>query len=73
VSAGELAAMKDIERVLGYPLARISLPEYDYDGGSQPVGDEAEGRGQPRWWSHGLEADAADLSPEELAKLMRVG
>ncbi|HSJ06182.1 MAG TPA: DEAD/DEAH box helicase [Longimicrobiales bacterium] len=72
VSAGELAAMKDIERVLGYPLPRISLPEFDYEGGAKPVESKpaaAVNRGGGRLGSK----RAADLSPEELAKLLRVG
>jgi hypothetical protein len=62
--------MKDIERVLGYPLPRISLPDYDYEGGAscrtrsrRPVVNRGGGR----------MGRAADLSPEELANLLRVG
>jgi ATP-dependent RNA helicase RhlE len=72
VSAGELAAMKDVERVLGYPLQRISLPEFDYEGGAKPVESKptaAVNRGGGRMGSK----RAADLSPEELANLLRVG
>jgi ATP-dependent RNA helicase RhlE len=72
VSAGELAAMKDIERVLGYPLVRISLPDYDYDGGSQPAEPKktvAVNRGGGRMGSK----RAQELSPEQLRDLLRVG
>jgi ATP-dependent RNA helicase RhlE len=72
VSAGELAAMKDIERVIGYPLPRISLPEFDYEGGAQ-LGETkvkaAVNRGGNRFGSK----RADQLSPEELKALLDVG
>ena len=40
MSGLELAALKDIERVIGYRIERVSLPEYDYAGA--PVSAEAE-------------------------------
>jgi ATP-dependent RNA helicase RhlE len=72
VSAGELAAMKDIERIIGYPLPRISLPDFDYEGGAQPVDARpkaAVNRGGGRMGSKRTQ----DLSPEQLQELMRVG
>jgi ATP-dependent RNA helicase RhlE len=72
VSAGELAAMKDVERVLGYPLPRISLPEYDYEGGSpaaEPKTKVVVNRGGGRMGTK----RTADLSPEQLQELMRMG
>jgi ATP-dependent RNA helicase RhlE len=69
VSAGELAAMKDIERIIGYPLGRISLPDYDYEGGGQ-LADKAPkavvNRGGGRMGSK----RAGDLSAEELKQLL---
>ncbi|CAN5802216.1 hypothetical protein BH23GEM9_BH23GEM9_16680 [soil metagenome] len=72
VSAGELAAMKDIERVIGYPLPRISLPDFDYEGGSQPTETRAKtvvNRGGGRMGSK----SADQLSPEELKQLLGTG
>jgi ATP-dependent RNA helicase RhlE len=72
VSAGELAPMKDIERVIGYPLPRISLPDYDYEGGAQPTETKPKAvanRGGGRMGSK----RAADLTPEELQALLNVG
>jgi hypothetical protein len=62
--------MKDIERVIGYPLERISLPEYDYAG--SPEAEKAKAvvnRGGGRMGSK----SASTLSPEQLKELMRVG
>ncbi|HEX6308727.1 MAG TPA: DEAD/DEAH box helicase [Longimicrobiales bacterium] len=73
MSGGELAAMKDIERVLGYRVVRISLPEYDYAG--SPTSPDAEkpkaavNRGGGRMGSK----SAQNLSPEQLKELLRVG
>jgi ATP-dependent RNA helicase RhlE len=72
VSAGELAPMKDIERILGYPLQRISLPDFDYEGGAQPAEEKVKAvvnRGGGRMGSK----RAADLSPEQLRELLDVG
>lgn len=73
MSGLELAALKDIERVIGYRIERISLPEYDYAG--SPVSAETEkakavvNRGGGRMGSK----SASNLSPEQLKELMRVG
>jgi ATP-dependent RNA helicase RhlE len=72
VSAGELAAMKDIERVIGYPLPRVSLPDYDYEGGAQLTESKprvSTNRGGGRLGSK----RAQDLSPEQLKELLDVG
>jgi ATP-dependent RNA helicase RhlE len=72
VSSGELAAMKDIERIIGYPLPRISLPDYDYEGGGQPTETKQKAvvnRGGGRMGSKRAE----DLTPEELQALLGVG
>ena len=72
MSGGELAAMKDIERVLGYQLERISLPEYDYEG--TPIGAESKpkvayNRGGGRMGTKRIDG----LTPEQLRELMKVG
>jgi len=73
MSGGELAAMKDIERVLGYRVERISLPDYDYAGAPATVEPDktkvAVNRGGGRMGSK----SAQTLSPEELKELLRVG
>jgi hypothetical protein len=69
VSAGELAAMKDIERIIGYPLGRISLPDYDYEGGGQLADKTPKAvvnRGGGRMGSK----RAGDLSAEQLKQLL---
>jgi ATP-dependent RNA helicase RhlE len=72
VSGGELAAMKDIERVIGYPLPRISLPDYDYEGGASLPESKPKAvvnRGGGRMGSK----SAAQLTPDELRALMGTG
>jgi ATP-dependent RNA helicase RhlE len=72
MSGGELAAMKDIERVLGYRVERISLPSYDYDGTPQALDSApkvAYNRGGGRMGSKRIE----ELTPEQLKELMKVG
>jgi ATP-dependent RNA helicase RhlE len=72
MSAAELAAVKDIERVLGTPLPRVSLPDYDYAGStvSEPARPAARvNRSGGRIGSRRTE----ELSPEELRALLRVG
>lgn len=73
MSGGELAAMKDIERVLGYKVERISLPEYDYAGApTSPESDKpkaAVNRGGGRMGSKRVD----ELTPEQLRDLMKVG
>jgi hypothetical protein len=73
MTAGEIAAVKDIDRVLGEPLPRISLPDYDYTGAAangEPVKPAVRvNRGGQRMGSR----STAKLSAEELEKLLKVG
>jgi ATP-dependent RNA helicase RhlE len=72
VSGIELAAMKDIERVIGYPLPRISLPDYDYEGGATLPDKKPKAvanRGGGRMGSK----SASNLTPEQLKELMGTG
>jgi len=72
MSGGELAAMKDIERVLGYRVERISLPEYDYEG--SPVTDDQKPKATANRGGGRLGSKRGqDLSPEELKALLQVG
>src|SRR5688572_74340 len=73
MSGGELAAVKDIERMLGCKLPRVSMPGFDYEG-APAESDAAKpkvsvNRGGGRMGSK----KAADLTPEQLAELMKVG
>jgi ATP-dependent RNA helicase RhlE len=71
VSAGELVALKDIEKLLGKPLPRESKPEYDYDvphdSTAKPI--VRVNRTGSRFGSRSVD----ELTPEELEKLLSVG
>ncbi len=72
MTAADLGQVRTIERVLGYPLPRVSLEGYDYGGAS--AADTSTGRpdssgGRRRLGSRRTE----DLSPEELKRLLDVG
>ncbi len=70
MSGGDLAQVHDIERTLGYPLQRVSLPEYDYAGGTGPV------RPQPQTKRTGQRIgsrNVKELTPEQLSELLKVG
>jgi len=72
MSAGDIALLKDIERLLGYPVERISLPEYDYEGGTQadqPAKVVAKVSRGSRLGSR----KAKELSADELRELLKVG
>jgi ATP-dependent RNA helicase RhlE len=73
LSAAELGAMKDIEMRLGRRLPRLSTPGFDYDvdvAGTQPARAAATvNRAGQRLGTR----NAADLSPEELQRLLAVG
>jgi len=72
VSAGELVAWRDIERLLGKSVPRVSMPGFDYDidvsgkAGPKAVAVNRTGR---RLGSRSTE----ELTPEELEKLLSVG
>jgi ATP-dependent RNA helicase RhlE len=68
--SGELAQVHDIERMLGYRIERVSLPEYDYEGGTAAL------RPQPQAKRNGQRFGARrveELSPEQLRELLKVG
>jgi ATP-dependent RNA helicase RhlE len=73
MSGLELAALKDIERVLGYKVERISRPEYDYEGSSLADQPARQTTRANRAGSRVGTRKASDLSPEELKELMKVG
>ncbi|HEX9107515.1 MAG TPA: DEAD/DEAH box helicase [Longimicrobiales bacterium] len=68
--SGELAQVHDIERMLGYPIQRISLPEFDYEGGTASVRPQPRGaRTGQRFGSRA----SKELTPEELREILKVG
>ena len=74
MGAGELALVKDIERVLGQKLERLSIPEYDFEGSisAAPTPEKiapATKRSGGRMGSR----SAAELTPEQLRELLKVG
>jgi ATP-dependent RNA helicase RhlE len=69
MSASELYMVRAIERILGYELERISLPEFDYGGEAPARRDVGRKRVRRSFGSR----DPKDLSPEELEALLRVG
>jgi ATP-dependent RNA helicase RhlE len=64
---GQLAA---IERVLGYPIPRVHLPEYDYSAG--PAAPRAAIRTNRAGQRMGTRS-TAQLTPEQLQELLKVG
>jgi ATP-dependent RNA helicase RhlE len=71
MTAAELGQVRSIERVLGYPLARVSLEGFDYGGtmSSQSGPATKPSGGRRRLGSRSTK----DLSPEELKRLLDVG
>jgi ATP-dependent RNA helicase RhlE len=77
MTGADLGHVRSIERVLGYPLPRVSLEGYDYGGLSAAQGSAAGGgatRGGTNRAGRRLGSRrTADLSPEELKRLLDVG
>jgi ATP-dependent RNA helicase RhlE len=74
MSGGELAAVKDIERVIGAKLPRISLPGFDYEGGvPDPAAAQARAGTTNRSGSRMGSRKAEELTPEQLRELLKVG
>jgi ATP-dependent RNA helicase RhlE len=72
MTAAELGQVRSVERVLGYPLPRVSLEGYDYGGasaGGAPVTSRGMAASRRRLGSR----RTSDLSPEELKRLLDVG
>jgi ATP-dependent RNA helicase RhlE len=75
MGAGELALVKDIERVLGQRIPRLSIPEYDFEGSisTAPAPEKIlPATTKPRGGRMGSRS-AAELSPEQLRELLKVG
>lgn len=76
MTGGDLAYIHTIERALGYRLPRISLEGYDYTGGGAASTAAEYGRGTPSRNRAGRRLGArstAELTPEELKELLKVG
>jgi len=72
MTAGELPAVRAIERLLGAPIPRISLPEYDYD--PHPMVDASTTKARVSRSGGRMGTRKVDeLSPEQLKELLRVG
>ncbi len=71
MTAAELGQVRSIERVLGYALPRMSLEGYDY-GGAPSTGPGSLSRSGGAGGRLGSRR-TADLSPEELQRLLDVG
>lgn len=68
MTAAELGMVRSIERVLGYSLPRISLEGFDYGGA--PVGSRKAQTRANRTGRRLGSRSTADLSPEELQRLL---
>jgi ATP-dependent RNA helicase RhlE len=73
LSAAELGAMKDIERLLGRTIPRISLPGFDYETSSPDAAPRRPASTLNRAGSRLGSRSAAELTPEELQRLLTVG
>jgi len=75
VTAGDLGAIKSLEHRLGRTVEKIHLADYDYAGAPPQEGRSIGGRAKKSSRGGGGmgSKSAADLTPEELAKLLNPG
>jgi ATP-dependent RNA helicase RhlE len=73
MSGGELAAINDIERVIGMKLPRVSLPEFDYEGSLPEQAAPGQEARSNRSGSRMGSRSASELTPEQLRELLKVG
>jgi ATP-dependent RNA helicase RhlE len=73
MSGGELAAIADIERAIGFKLPRVSLPGFDYEGGTPQEPSQAANAKSNRTGSRMGSRRAEELTPEQLRDLLKVG
>jgi len=74
VSARDLGALRSIELELGGRLPRVSMPGYDYDGDIAAPAAEAKPLAQvSRTGGRMGTRRASDLSPAQLAELLKTG
>jgi ATP-dependent RNA helicase RhlE len=73
MSGGELAAIADIERIIGFKLPRVSLPGFDYDGGLPQENGKTYAAKSNRTGSRMGARRLEELTPEQLRELLKVG
>jgi ATP-dependent RNA helicase RhlE len=74
MSGGELAAVKDIERMLGCKLPRVSMPGFDYEGGTTDHAAVKEKAGTTNRTGQRMGSRRGEvLTPEQLRELLKVG
>ena len=73
MTGGELAAVADIERVIGKKLPRISVEGFDYEGGTPQESAKAAPASTNRTGSRMGSRRGEVLTPEQLRDLLRVG
>jgi ATP-dependent RNA helicase RhlE len=74
MSGGELAAVKDIERMLACRLPRVSLPGFDYEGGTTDHAAVKEKAGTTNRTGQRMGSRRGEvLTPEQLRELLKVG
>jgi ATP-dependent RNA helicase RhlE len=73
LAAAELGAMKDIERLLGRTLPRVSLPGFDYESGAADSTPPRPTATISRTGNRFGTRNTAELTPEQLEHLLRVG
>ena len=73
MTGADLALVRSIEQTLGYVLPRVSLEEYDYPHGGANAATTAAPVRTNRTGSRVGSRSAAQLSPEELAALLKQG
>jgi ATP-dependent RNA helicase RhlE len=72
VTAGDLGHLRSLEHHLGRDLERIHLPDFDYAGAPQEDRARGGARGRHTRSARGLGSkSASELSPEELAELLK--
>jgi hypothetical protein len=74
VTAGDLGHLKSLEHHLGRELPREHLAEFDYAGAPRADTSKGAARGRKSRAPRGMGTKLGkDLSPEELAELLKFG
>ena len=72
VTAADLGQLHAIERMLGYKLQRVSVPDFDYAGGTNEPAKQIDAQVNRAGARMGTR-NASELSPEQLRELLKVG
>ncbi len=73
VTAADLGTLHSIERMLNYKLERVSVEDFDYAGGTSEASKPIEAKSKRTSGSRMGSRNAAELSPEQLRELLKVG